>query len=84
MNRALELKIVSQISVIIQFAISPWQRPGESVGTVSAAGAGRFRPTSVPTSIIPGRVPSRDGAVGWGEEIRGQWSDQGRREPQLV
>ena len=47
MNRTPELKIVSQVSVRIRFAISPRQLPGESLGIVSRAGAGRFRPTSV-------------------------------------
>jgi hypothetical protein len=48
MNRAPELKIVPQVSVKIRFAISPWPLPGESLGIVSRAGAGRFRPASVP------------------------------------
>ncbi len=49
MNRALELKIVSQAYVIIGFAISPWVPPGKSLLTGARAGAGSFLPASVPT-----------------------------------
>src|SRR5271166_4770487 len=70
MNRAPELKIESQVIVIIRFAVCVRRQNRKFLELRSGAGAGRFRPTSVPL------VPSYTGEarLGMAQSDRGQRS----------